>query len=119
MEQIRNIRALLSAKTPPETRPKKHISRNTQGNALDRLKFQFYGPGRVNHRQDDKVAEIVDKCLTLGVSEEIPAVSLINRARTQEIQYDCTGRKLPPPRGEQWQHHSLKADLKDSRLQNS
>ena len=82
MEQIRNIRALLSAKTPPETRPKKHISRNTQGNALDRLKFQFYGPGRVNHRQGDKVAEIVDKCLTLGVSEEIPAVSLINRART-------------------------------------
>lgn len=82
MEQIRNIKALLSSKTPPETRPKKHISETGHRNARDSLKFQFYGQGRVNHRQDDKVAVIVDKCLTLGVSEEIPAVSLINRART-------------------------------------
>ncbi len=101
MEQIRNIRALLSAKTPPETRPKKHISRNTQGNALDRLKFQFYGPGRVSVGGKGKVVQIAENSLTLDVSEEIPLVSPTSRARTDEILYHCTDQIPPPPRGEQ------------------
>ncbi len=101
MEQVRNIRALLNSKTPPPTRPKTHMSRIMHQDALNRLKFQSYGPGKVSVGGKGKVVQIAENSLTLDVSEEIPLVSPTSRARTDEILYHCTDQIPPPPRGEQ------------------
>ena len=101
MEQIRNIRALLNSKTPPPTRPKTHMSRIMHQDALNRLKFQSYGPGKVSVGGKGEVVQIGVNSLTLDVSGKIPLVSPTSRARTHEILYDCTDQIPPPPRGEQ------------------